>query len=297
MTPTQPKPSRRLVVASVVVILAAEFVLAAILAVSITDHDNFFAMGGAVLLLSPVALVAIKQFRGTFRYEASAAKTAANFLMGFSLLLMVAYFAITGEGLMQTQAIGFYAVALSPLLLVGLLFFLSSRWNRVWSHELRNSEARAREFGRPDVMFLAASGAAIAIASFCLVTTTPPRFAVEQTAENVSFDTPDGARRIAHARTANGSFAFECETDEESFRRWVAGGIGSWESNASGTKLEEISEEFSIPTYRNLLPDGRLAHETVIRHGLVYNWLKGDRCVEAVYDRESGKAYYYCASR
>jgi hypothetical protein len=74
----------------------------------------------------------------------------------------------------------------------------------------------------------------------------------------------------------------------------VDGGIGPWEAGEAGVPLREIEGSREIDRYTEFTTKGtRDECIATVHDGLYYSWSEDGKVVEAVFDRATGRGYYY----
>tara|TARA_Y100001933_G_scaffold215598_1_gene222344 strand:- start:179 stop:736 length:558 start_codon:yes stop_codon:yes gene_type:complete len=120
-----------------------------------------------------------------------------------------------------------------------------------------------------------------------------PRYAENVPVAEAPFGLPADATDVSFYQGFRGTIAYEFTIDETSFREWVADGIGSIESNASNTELEQITTPVSITRYNAYSPELNGPDSITVNNGLYYSWSFEDRGVYAVFDSTTDRAYYF----
>ncbi|MEM6471344.1 MAG: hypothetical protein AAF802_17415 [Planctomycetota bacterium] len=128
------------------------------------------------------------------------------------------------------------------------------------------------------------------------IRSTPPRYAENVSVADAPFGLPPSAIDVSFCQGSRGTIAYEFTVDETSFREWVAEGIGSIESNASNTILEQITTPVSITRYNAYSSELNGPDSITVNNGLHYSWSLEDRGVQAVFDPNTSRAYYFAHS-
>ncbi len=293
----RPKRSIWLILLSVVVLAACALLISAAIAMFTVTWDPCSFIGGAILLPLPAAL-AIQQFRGTFRYDATAALVSSvlQFLVsGFALFA----FAMTlGEMIVEDIRIPWTSLIL-PMLGTGLVAGASGWMNLSWSRRLKRSAAAdARtvvraSFSRRELLVALTAIACVTALVTYFVRSTPPRYAENVARYKAPFDLPAEATEISFCQGYRGTIAYEFTIDENGFVEWLESGIGSLESDAANVSLQPITVPYSIRRYNSLAANLTGPDSITIANGLHYDWSKEDRGVHAAFDRTTNRAYYY----
>ncbi len=292
-----PRPSILLATTSTFVIVAISYFLATFLAENLVE-PNPFAMLGGLFIVPFCLLLAIQQYRGTFRRVPSAASMTSRLLYvfgGFGLFLM---FSIASDAIKDKVTWRLMDTILTSTFIAGLVGIVLGRLNARWAKKLIVARASGVASGqrgfsiRELLLALGVVAFMTGIASH-RVRMAPPRFAEHITAVDAPLGLPHGATDVSYGKSIGGAIAFEFTTDEAAFREWVEAGIGSIESSASGMSLQEITTPMTISRFYTFTPSELDGPNTVtVAMGLSYAWSKEDRSVAAAFDRTTGRAYY-----
>ena len=293
---TFPEPSPLLKVVSVIVIGGCLFVLSLLTGANIADRSGMI-LCGSLLFFFLFAHLGHQQFLGTFRYSLLGAATAKCFLYAFGgvVLFFVVLTTLASLRDFQIKLLGF----LFLMTLTGVSFIAAGRLNGRWSRELTVASDAGlqpptrRGYSIRDLLLLTTVVAiVVGIAAYVAKSGKPPT--VEHvTAAESGLNLPTGAHNVSYGRGVRGSIAYEFSCDEQAFKNWVAGGIGSWEAISSGVTLQEIESPVCIEIYKSFAQPVQPVHSVIVTNGLSYDWSEEDRGVRGVYDRDAGRGYYF----
>lgn len=299
MSDLLPRPSLGFATVSALTI-GGNLLFLCLLIAAIIVEPNMFTIIGGLFVLPLNVLMAIQQYRGTFRSVPSAAKMMSvlcYFLAGF---LFFAVVTTIGEAVSDATSLRLMASLLIPLLVASALIFAIGRTNATWSNKLRAaiiampSPHTRRSFFSLRELLLAVGviGAMTGIISQ-FVRSTPPQYAENVDASSAPYRLPDGATNVSYCKGYRGTIAIEFSIDEQGFRDWVASGIGSIESQSDNIPLREITTPFTIIRCYFYSSELNGPDDITVSHGIYYSWSKEDRGVHAVYDRMTNRAYYH----
>jgi len=255
------------------------------------------------MMLLPFALAAaVQQYRGTFLRVKSAARAISIALYVLFGLAIFGLITIAGEAIVDGTSLRLIAPILFMFGLVSGLALGAARLNGNWSRELQSVSVQRphpipslgvslRELLAGLTLICVMTGVTSWIARSVL-----PPFAEGVAASEAPVTLPAGARDICYANGPRGAIACEFTTDEASFRKWVASGIGSIESLSAKVHLAEITTPASLLRYHCYAPELVGTDRALVGEGLEYHWSKEDRGVHAVFDRVTGRAYYHSHS-
>jgi len=290
----EPRPSKLLLANSVVVIAACMFLVALGIAGLTTSWDPCAMFGGLIIIPLP-ALLGFLQYAATFKRRAKSAADATVLAFLFSSFPLLISVVSTSQFLLEGET---PPLELSLMPLVFAAPFVSAGFlNLQWSRQLKASgfqpaDKRFRISVRELLAMTAFIGAMLAM-TITFVRGAPKQFGVDVTAEEAGVHVPENASRVSYAHGFRGNIAYEFDTDEASFRQWVEGGIGSLEAERANVPLEEIRGGATISRFYSMT-DGVTGPDTItVEHGLCYDWSFEDRAVYAIFDRTTGRAYFY----
>lgn len=293
-TNPEPRPSKLLLANSVIVIGACMFLVAMGIAGLTTTWDPCAMFGGLIIIPLP-AILGFQQFAGTFKRRADWAAMASGLAFLLSIFPLLVATTATAEFLIE-GALPPLDLSLTPLVFAAP-FVSAGFLNRRWSQQLKASgyqpaDKRFRISVRELLTMIAVIGAMLAM-TITFVRGAPKQFGVNMTADEAGVHLPENASHVSYAHGPRGYIAYEFDTDEASFRKWVAGGIGSYEAEKANVPLEEIRGGATIRRFYSMT-DGVTGPETItVEHGLCYDWYFEDRAVCAIYDRDTGRGYFY----
>ena len=291
--PEPPKPRLFHVAVSVLVILVSLFLISAAIATFMADLDPCSVFGGAILILLP-AVLAIQQYRATFRHIRSAAKMAAGMLFFVGIVSAFVAFMIIIEVVRQGDALP-WGILITQMILFSVAANTARCLNLWWGRGLPY-EAESYSSPRFTIRELLAATAAVcfvAAVSSYIVRSIPPTYGEHVDLADAPFDLPENATNISFCHGFRGTVAYEFTTDVASFRDWVDAGIGSIESEASDVKLVPITSPVSITRYIACSTDLTGPDSITVANGLHYSWSFEDRGVYAVFDSTTNRAYYF----
>ena len=297
-----PRPGWFLFVSSILIIGVCLLMVSTAIAGCFTAWGNPEMLG--VIVLGPIsAIVGFQQYWGVFRSSPRASNVAAFVLMLFGALLVFGCVA----GLIQTAWEHGLSIGLSLLLLVlgalGTFCLLVAAGNHRWAYVLTyarktvaiEKQPRWGQFSLREMLLWTTILAVMAGLTTGLIRNHRPRYGVDVDRQHAPAGVPEGATNIHycyHQRPY--CIAYEFTISEEEFRRWVEGGIGSLESNAANVPLEPIVGSEEIARYCAFGPrpiNG--TDQATVTNGLRYFWSEEYRMVHAVFDRDTGRAYFY----
>ena len=300
MDRTVPRPSILLAVVSVVVI-ALNLLFVSFLIATWWTGPSFYAAFVIVFFLPISLVVAVQQYRGTFRHALSGASTMRIMSYGFSGLALFALVTNCLEGLSEGGSLR--AVLLLSLIFtaIGALAFAVGRMNDLWYRRLRlaiESEdglQSRRGFSLRELLLGVSVIAAMFGATTYIIRSEPPHYAEHVDASAVPLHLPEGAEDVSYYYFPSLMSGFECTTTEEEYRKWVEDRFGSLEAHA-GVEIEEIGTPKTMLRVANFAPESTDNDRAVITNGLHYSWSFEDRGVYAVFDRDTNRLYYYSHS-
>jgi len=294
-----PRPTKAFAVLSGLVILGSLYILSGFLAEAIVDPSGPTAILGIPTIGVLFTVAAIQQYRSTFHGKPAAARVTSILFYVMGGVLALAFVTNVGECVIEGIGPQFWWPLAVFLLLPGILGLLWARWNARWSQQLRLAYAGSAEplpsrtFTLRELLLGVVVVAVMAGFTKQSIQTCPPQFGEHVEAAAARVYVPESATDVSFARGYRGTISYEFNTDESSFRTWVARGIGSMEANAAGVPTREIVEPFRIERYGGIGRQLGGPKETEIVDGLYYCWRKEDRGVYAAFDRQTGRAYYH----
>jgi hypothetical protein len=285
--------------AIVVIGLSLVLISIAIAAFTVT-WDPCSVLGGVILLPLPTVL-AVQQYRGAFRANASAAFTSAVLLFVVAGIGLFGFVTTFGELVLEGMGLPWWDL-LVPMLMIGIAAGLAGWLNLRWSRRIRRIAVTFSDtIGSPQFSLRELLGAfaaiqgVIALATY-IVYSTPPQYAENVSRDAAPFGLPPRASDVSYCRGSRGTIAYEFSIDEGGFIEWVRSGIGSLECQSAGVELKPIVTPYRIRRYYAISLDLQGPDEIVIADGLYYAWYKEDRGVYAAFDRKTGRAYYFAHS-
>ncbi len=291
MTET-PKPTLLLIATSVLVIAFSLFLVSAAIAAFTVTWDPCSLIGGAIILPLPAAL-AVQQYRATFRGVGSAALTAAILLFIIGGFAAFAFATTFGEIAMGGGELPWFSMLL-PMFAVAVVGLFGGWLNLRWRSKLPKMGIDAGwRFSLREILAAVTAIALLTGLTASFVRSTPPRYAENVPVAEAPFGLPADATDVSFCQGFRGTIAYEFTIDETSFREWVADGIGSIESNASNTELEQITTPVSITRYNAYSSELNGPDSITVNNGLYYSWSFEDRGVYAVFDSTTDRAYYF----
>ncbi len=287
-----PKPPPLLIGTSVLVIAFSLFLVSAALAAFTATWEPCLLIGGAIILPLPAAL-AVQQYRATFRRVGPAALTAAVLLFTVGGIAAFAFVTTFGEIAMGGGELPWFGLLL-PMLAVASVGLFGGWLDLRWRSNLPPMSADAAwRFSLREVLAAVAAISVLTGLTASFIRSTPPRYAENVSVADAPFGLPPSATEVSFCQGFRGTIAYEFTVDEASFREWVAEGIGSIESNASNTKLEQIITPVSITRYNAYSSELSGPDSITVNNGLHYSWSFEDRGVYAVFDSTTNRAYYF----
>ncbi len=293
---TPPRPSLLLQACSVLTITASLWLVTVALSTFAVRWDPCYWFSGTILFPLP-AVLAVQQYRGTFRRKRNAAFAAGILLCIAGGYAFFAFAVTLGETLLRGDELHWYPLLV--LLLIGVSASLFAWMNFRWLQQLPAVIPTGKHSGggkRFTMRELLAAFTAIAFMFGCMVhavRSLPSQFAEHVSRDAAPFDLPAGARDVCYARGIRGTLAYEFSIDQPGFLEWIDSGIGSMESEAANVPVKPITAPYTIRSYRSFSSDLSGPDRVTITNGLYYHWSKEDRGVYAAYDRAAQRAYYY----
>jgi hypothetical protein len=291
--PSAPQPSKTFLAVSILVLAACLFLVSVGIACLTFLYDPCIFTAGVMIIPVP-ALLAFQQYFGTFRRRCGAASRAGSLALlvsafPFLFALVLIY---GGIALREMPPLGRTLGASA----FAAFFFAAGIMNLRWSSQLQNAPQQpANERFRLSMreIFVAIGVVGAMLCTIIYVRGPTKGYDEDVTAEEARLHLPEGARRVSYARGSRGLIAYEFDTDEASFKKWVEGGIGSPESRQANVPLLPIVGVFTMQRYCFLLDRPNEPDEIEIRDGLHYTWSEEDRGVHAAFDRETNRGYFF----
>jgi len=283
---------------SALVIAGNLLLLSTFIAAAIVEPNRFAIMGG-LFVLPLCVLMAVQQYRGTFRCVQSAATTTSVLLYIMGGFLIFGVVTSAGEAIANSISLRMMASILIAMLIVATCSIAIGRMNALWSRRIRSAidsgavPAIKRGFSLRDLLLAVTVIAAMTAITSQLIRSAPPWYAENIQASAAPFSLPAGATDVSYCKGYRGTIAYEFTINEPAFRGWVESGIGSIESESAAIPIREITTPFTIRRYFTYSSKLNGPREITVNSGLFYSWSKEDRGVHAVYDRTTGRAYYY----
>ena len=300
-TPQPPQRSWQLTISSVLVIAGATLMAGSLLT-SLYSTDELNILAGLFFLPFPLAFI-ILQYRGIFQRHPGCAEFAGAMLLAASGILAFIACPVILKSL-KNWHLPALASALSfgiPLIMLGLVLLFISRLNFRWEKYLKchyaDTSTRPPKF-RFSIRELLGAMALVSVIAGLGVTLPrddSPRYAEHVSADKVRLNLPDNATDISYAKGFRGTIAYEFTTDEKSFIEWFESGIGSFEAEAAGVPLKQITQPTGIRRYYEFSDSLTGPDYFQISNGLEYYWSEEDRHVHAIFDRDTNRAYYSAA--
>lgn len=294
-----PRPSRLFSTISVLVIAGNLFLLSVFIAANVVEPNPFAMMLGGCSFLPMWVVIAIQQYRGTFRCVASAATTTSVLLYMIGGFMVFVLISMIAESVQDGVALRLIATPLIWMFVVAAGSLAFARMNALWSRQLRSAlaagavAANRRGFSLRELLLAVSVIAAMTGITSQFIRSGPPRYAEHIEGSAAPFRLPPGATDVSYGKGYRGTIAYEFTTDELAFRRWVDSGIGSIEAQSAEVPVREITHPFTITRYYTHSSELTGPFDITVHIGLYYSWSKEDRGVYAAYDRSTGRAYYY----
>lgn len=282
---------------SVIVLAACVLLISAAIAMFTVTWDPCSIIGGVILLPLP-GVLAIQQYRGTFRYNAKAALISSVLLFIVAGFALFAFAMTLAEMIVENVRIPWVSLILL-MLGTGVVAGASAWINLSWSRRLRQSAtadahtADRVSFSMREFLVAVTAIACVTALVNYFVRSTPPRYAENVARDKAPFGLPAEAAEISFCQGSRGTIAYEFTIDEKGFVAWVESGIGSLESDAANVSLQPITAPYSIRRHYGLTTKLTGPDSITIANGLYYDWSKEDRGVYAAFDRTTNRAYYY----
>ena len=256
---------------------------------------------GGLVLAGVGAAIGVQQFRAVFMRDAGAARFVGGmlFVVGgiVSLSVVMGLWEWVSDGALKIGKNGGFFLVLGVLAAGGLV----GGWvNWQWSVRLTGarlsdaSDIGPRGMARRDWLVALSMGAAIGIGGYFAV--PPPECGAHLSQEEVPFSVPEDASDISYCQGQRGSRAYEFQTSEAAFERWIEDTIAMRASPPGEVTWEAITAPLVVRDYRWISPrQSERDRETVVREGLVYRWKHEDQVVRAVFDRATRRGYYWAS--
>jgi hypothetical protein len=288
-----PKPSRTLLAVSVLVIAACMFLVSMGIAGLTVTWDPCAMFGGLMIIPLP-ALLALKQYAGTFQRRHQAASLAGALAYVLSALPLFVAVTATGEFAMEGKLVP-AELSLLPLAFA-VPFLLAGYLNLRWSRQLQASgyqpiDDRFRMSVRELLITTAVIGAMLAM-TMTFVRDQPQQFGINVTAEESGLRLPENASRVSYAHGFRGTIAYEFDTDEAGYLEWVEE-IRSRDPDYAKEEVSPIAMASRIYTFNFLAPQLTGPDQIEINEGWYYSWNFEDQAIYAAFDRKSNRAYYF----
>ena len=295
-----PKRTLLFTAASVLIIAVCLFIAAAFTGEAIADPNPFTVFGG-IVIVSPCILIALAQYFGAFRHAPLGARIVSIAFYGVSAIWSLTLFGAAIEMLQLDFSVSLLGISLTFVaagMFATALVLAIARANWHWANDVRTAIGpelfmpNGNRYSICELMVMMAAVAMMIATVAALTRHRPPNFAEHVDAAHAPFTLPPGATDISYCQGFRGTIAYEFTTNEAAFRTWVESGIGSLETQYSGTKVTEITYEFQIRRYHQLKSSSSPRVDPPITNGLYYAWTKEDKGIYAAFDRRTNRAYY-----
>lgn len=294
-TNPEPRPSKLLLANSVIVIGACMYLAAGFIAALTVVWDPSVMFGGLILLPLPLAL-GFQQYFGAFRRRAKSAWAASSLAFFLSILALMFGACFVALGIANSK-FSTLTESIAPLAF-GLYFLAIGYLNRRWHFQLQTSgwspvKGQFRITTR-ELLSATAVVAGMLAMTAQFIRDDGPQFAVDVTREESGLRLPENASRVSYAHGGFGSIAYEFDTDEASFRKWVEAGIGEIETGPVNGPISEIDARNGImmTRYTFFISQAQETGLIVIEEGLTCLASSGDQWIHAAFDRKTNRAYY-----
>ncbi len=290
--PLEPRPGALLVALSALVIggclLAVSACLAAVLGprgVCGTDA----AVG--LMLLPPLLFLGIQQYRGVFHRRTGAAFVAACALFAvaglycflFGMLFLFVFTQAPPTAGEIDNSLGFAEFGLMGLAAIVLLAARETwRWSdRLWAAGLVRA---GRTFTLRELLAgitmvaLVAGGARYRL-------DRPPRIGENVAPSQAPFPLLPAARDVCYRIVNDGSVTIEFTTDEVTFRSWV--------DQVVVPLTPDRAQRRPLAEVEDAVARGFRGNTPLVSRGLEYSWEGQGEKASAIFDRQSGRVYFF----
>lgn len=288
------QPSWLLVLASLAVIGSALALPCMFIVACATEPFNPIHVAVAAVAAPLSLLVALQQYRGTFRRVSSAAMLVGNLLFGLAAFTAFGLVANLGESVVAGDSLDTMLSLGTIMLLVILVSGGIGALNTAWARKLtRDSWSDAEGGERRGVslreLLLGMGTAAVMVGMTAhAVRTAPPVAGEHFAAADAPVNVPADATDVCFARGMQGNAAFEFAIDEEGFRRWAA----SIAQQGEAAPLERLAISVAVDRYVSYAPQFSGTPNVTVNDGLYFDVTMRGRGGYVVYDRATQRAYY-----
>jgi len=236
----------------------------------------------SVLLLPWPFILAVQQYRGTFRGH----PTAAAWALGLSSLpIPILVMVILGGVLSQRAPWGLLATLL--ILLVTQIVVVLSNWR--WLGTLKADAVQgywpptSKRITVPELMLVVA-GAAVVLAVG--VPLAKPLSGISVPAASTPLSLPEGARDVTYDVTSYYT-RYQCTVEEANFLKW-------FQERDRGEELEPIRGSVQVWSF---VAGSVTVKRRAVTDGWYYRWRKEDQGLSITFDRQTSRLYYDTHSR
>ncbi|RCS44738.1 hypothetical protein DTL42_17625 [Bremerella cremea] len=291
-----PRPNLAHILAAVaIILLSLVFIGTLVPALIIPDGCTTFS---AIIFLPWPVILAVVQYRGTFRRNPKSARIA--FLS--SVFLAVLPFLVLGVVLTSGAAFAIRFSFWLKLMAASLLTLGMMLANGHWYWELK--EAVTDDWIGPASRIISLRESLLFVGAICVVLgvavpivhNTKPNQALHVTAEETPFSLPEGAYDVTYFRYFGGT-RFQCTAEEDAFLAWYDEGVGTLESLAANQPLDPIQKPTGTGVIVGFAANGPITEPQSVTSGWKYYWNREDRWVSVLYDRLNKRLYYEINTR
>lgn len=233
----------------------------------------------SVLFLPWPIILAIQQYRGTFRRRPSAAAWAWG-LSFFPLVIFVL------AGIITSDSPRYFLVCFLLLFPAQSVVVLC---NWTWLYTLNTA---VREGWNPTTnKTMTVSELMLLVAGIAVVLAVGLPFAkplrgISLPASSTPFSLPEGAYKVTYV-AASYYRRYECTVDETSFLEW-------FQMRNEDVQLEPIQQGIAVQTF---VGNSFTLKSVVVTDGWHYSWQEEDQGIYITFDRQTKRLYYHSHSR
>lgn len=235
-----------------------------------------FTFTSVIFLPWPI-LLAVQQYRGSFRCHPSGAAWA----LGLSCIPLPILTVFTLAGFTAADP-SWRLLTCGLLLLVAQTIVVLSNWN--WLHTLN---AATREgWWPPPIKTVSVLELLLLVTSVAVVLTAglyvaKPLRGISVSASATPFSLPQGTHDVTYD-VASYYERYECTVEEKSFLTW-------FDEKYGDAQLESIEDTVYVQTF---VGDSFHLENHAVTNGWQYRWRKEDQGVSITFDRQNSRLYY-----
>lgn len=236
----------------------------------------------SVLFLPWPVILAVQQYRGTFRRQTSAAAWACGLSsLPLSFLSIALRVGIASPG--RDWQFLLWCVLLFAI--QSVVVFANWKWLQTLSAAAREgwSPTTTKTITVAELMVLVAGIAVVMAVGLPLA---KPLQGISVSASSTPFSLPEGAHDVTY-EYASFHDRYECTVDEASFLAW-------FERRKEGEHLKSIQQGINVQTF---VGNSFALKNLVVTDGWHYSWQEEDQGVYITFDRQTKRLYYHSHSR